>query len=84
MPAKFCGGTHTTSRAESVNSMIKQHVSSQSRLTDIFHAMSNLTIQICTNQQTVQRNQTQLFLNHPLLAELYELYSRFSFETMLH
>jgi hypothetical protein len=31
-----------------------------------------------------QRNEIKLILNHPLLSETYELYTRYSFELMLN
>jgi hypothetical protein len=84
MPAVFNAGTHTTSRAESVNAQIKRSVNAQSKLTDIFSEMSALAERTCQQQQVKQHNQTQLFLNHPLLKDLYELYSRHAFEFMMH
>ena len=30
-----------------------------------------------------QRNETKLILNHPMLNEAYELYTRYAFELML-
>jgi hypothetical protein len=84
MPSIFNAGTHTTSRAESVNAQIKQRLDASSKLTEIFHEMNALTERVVTNQKVWLRNQQKLFVNHPLLADLNELYSRHAFETMLH
>lgn len=83
-PDIFTAGTHATSRAESVNAQIKLRVTSQSRLTDIFDAMNDLTDKITDNSEAAQRNNSKLFLNHPLLADLYCLYTRHAFEIMLN
>lgn len=82
-PPIFNSGTHATSRAESVNAQIKTRVTSQSKLTDIFHAMGDLTEKVVNSSQILQRNETKLFINHPLLRDLYQVYTRHSFEFML-
>ena len=46
--------------------------------------MNALSDRVVTNQRVLQRNQQLLFMNHPLLADLNQLYSRHAFETMLH
>ena len=60
-PPIFNSGTHATSRAESVNSTIKTRINSQSKLTDIFRAMSDLTDKVVTDSQAMARNQAKLF-----------------------
>ena len=82
-PPIFNSGTHATSRAESVNAIIKTRIGASSKLTEIFRAMSELTDKDVSDSQAVARNQTKLFINHPLLRDLYQIYTRHAFEFML-
>ena len=45
--------------------------------------MNETTEKVVLNSQIAQRNETKLFINHPLLRDLYSLYSRHAFEFML-
>lgn len=45
--------------------------------------MMELDQRVIERTESEQRNETKLYLNHPLLADMYELYSRYAFEKML-
>jgi hypothetical protein len=49
----FNAGTHTTSRAESVNAQIKVTINAQSKLVDIFSEMQTLTERIVASSKAV-------------------------------
>lgn len=53
MPQVFNAGTHTTSRAESVNAQIKVTINAQSKLVDIFAEMQTLTERIVASSKAV-------------------------------
>lgn len=83
-PNLFTARTHTTSRAESVNSQIKARVHSKSTLVDIFTMFQDIEQRLTDRIESDYRNETQLHVNHPMLGELYQLYTRYAFELMLN
>lgn len=44
----------------------------------------DLEQRLVDRSESEQRNETKLMVNHPFLSEVYELYTRYSFEFMLH
>ena len=84
-PAIFHAGTHTISRAESVNSQVKSKVFRRSSLWDIFKLMNDI-LEKWIKKSVLDRTQKvhAQVVRHPLLKEIYERYSGFSFNHMLY
>jgi hypothetical protein len=82
-PQNFTSRTHTTSRIESMNSQIKARVHSRSSLIDILTMFQDIDERVVERSECEQRNESKLIINHPLLNEIYDLYTRHSFELML-
>lgn len=84
-PAIFHAGTHTISRAESVNSQIKAKVFRRSSLCDIFKLMNDI-VEKCIKKSVLDRTQkvNAQVVHHPLLKDIYEKYSGFAYNHMLY
>ncbi|CAI2386947.1 unnamed protein product [Moneuplotes crassus] len=84
-PALFHAGTHTISRAESVNSQVKSKVFRRSSLCDIFKLMNDI-IEKCIKKSVLDRTQCKEKhqIHHPLLKSIYENYSSFAYNHMMY
>lgn len=83
-PKNFIAGTHTTSRGESLNAQIKTKINSRSTLVEILRHMQELDERVVEKCETDYKHNTPLVLNNPMLEEMYQLYTRHSFEHMLY
>eukprot|EP00347_Sterkiella_histriomuscorum_P023960 403332789 len=83
-PTIFLAKTHTTSRIEAVNSQIKARVHQRSTLVEIFQMFQDLEQRLHDRIQGEQRNEIMLHVNHPMLDQLYQTYTRYAFELMLY
>ncbi len=57
---------------------------SRSSLLDIVQMFQDIDERVIERSECEQRNESKLILNHPLLNEIYELYTRYVFELMLN
>ena len=83
-PNLFSAATHTISRAESVNSQIKDRVFSKSSFWDILRLFQELEDRSIEKVITYYKTHEKMVLHHPLLRGMYEYYSSFAFERMLY
>ncbi|CAI2386819.1 unnamed protein product [Moneuplotes crassus] len=81
----FNGGTHTTSRIESVNARIKDKLWSKSTLSDCLDRMLEIEQQVKDNILCKEKklNEREHVIHHPLIKHIYDQYSNFAFEKML-
>ena len=84
-PSIFHAGTHTISRAESVNSQVKSKVFRRSSLCDIFKLMNDI-LEKSIKRSVLARTQKvrHQVIHSPLLKSIYECYSSFAYEHMLY
>lgn len=85
-PWIFTGGIHTISRAEAVNSQIKNKIWSKSTLSDCLDMMLEIEERVKGNilEKEQKLNEREHVIHHPLLKQIYDQYSNFSFEKMLY
>jgi len=84
-PAIFHAGTHTISRAESVNSQVKSKVFRRSSLCDIFKLMNDI-VEKSIKRSVLDRTQCRDKhpIKHPLLKSIFENYSNFAYNHMMY
>jgi hypothetical protein len=67
-----------------MNSQIKARVHSRSTLPEILQIFQDIEERILERSEQEQRNEARLILNHPMLNEIYDIYTRYAFELMLN
>ena len=70
LPFEFTGGIHTTSRAESMNSLIKRYIDSNSEVYDILEFLIDYERKIIVSETKIQKHLKDQYENHPLLLLL--------------
>lgn len=83
-PNIFNANTHTVSRAESVNSQIKNRVFAKSSMCDILRLFQELEDRSINKIITFYKTHQKQILHHPLLQGIYDYYSNYAFEKMLY
>jgi len=70
LPAKFTGGVHSTSRAESMNSLIKRYVNSKSEIYDLIVFLKDFEKTSIYNDFKLSKEIVPQYENHPIINEL--------------
>ena len=68
-PMEFTGGTHTTSRGESMNSLIKKYIDSTCEMTDFINFLIDFEKKYI-NETKIEPNVIHQYEKHPLLLSL--------------
>ena len=70
---EFTGGVYTTSRGESMNSLIKRYIDSSSEMVDLIKFLNDYEHKYYLREEKVKTNLTQQDEKHPLLVCLQNL-----------
>jgi len=70
LPQKFTGGVHSTSRAESINALLKRYVSSKSEITDCIRFFIDFEKKSIFEGFKNENNSVSTYSTHPLILSL--------------
>lgn len=74
---------HTTSRAESVNHMVKQKLNAKCNLVDLYRLITSVESKTIERTLAENKREVKLIIHNPIMRELYFIYTRWAFEQML-
>jgi len=70
IPLRFTGGTRTTSRAESINALIKKYVSSKNEICDFLDFVSSFEKKSIFDNLKKEKEYIEQYETHPIIREL--------------
>ena len=70
VPPKFTGGVHSTSRAESMNALLKKYVNSKNEISDVIIFLKNFEKKLIDNESKPLKVASDQYENHPLANDL--------------
>ena len=72
LPRRFTGGVHSTSRAESMNSLMKRYVSSKSEISDIIRFLGDFERKFAFEEIEISKEISSQYETHPIIRSLRE------------